>query len=93
MQVICLDYDGTFSKFPGVFDNMIDYCKKNGITVILATMRYPSEKDDVLTKLEQKIKVYYTCRKAKAKFLLDNYKISPDVWIDDQPMLIYEDTV
>lgn len=88
--MICLDYDGTFTKYPDLCNLIIDYCKKKNIECILATMRSEKERDDGLAEIEKKIKVYYTNRKAKALFLAE-LQIYPDVYIDDNPMWLYKD--
>lgn len=88
-NIICLDYDGTYTDFPDLFNIVIDYCKKNNIRIILATMRSEEEKDSGLIYLEKILdKVIYTNRNAKAKYLSDIYGIIPDVWVDDHPEFI-----
>jgi hypothetical protein len=92
MKTICLDYDGTFTELPDLMFMIIEYCSKNNIKCILATMRYDYEKDAALQKIEEKIKVYYTGRKAKKEFL-ECYGIYPSVWIDDNPEWLYKDSL
>lgn len=88
-KIICLDYDGTYTDFPDLFNLVINYCKSHNITIMLATMRSEQEKDSGLIYLERVLdRVIYTDRNPKAKFLLDNYGITPDVWIDDHPEFI-----
>lgn len=92
MKIICLDYDGTYNKFSELMNIIIDYCEKKNIKCILATMRFDYEKDDGLMELEKKIKIYYTGRKAKSEYL-KCCGIIPDIWIDDNPIWIYKDSI
>lgn len=91
MKIICLDYDGTFTEFPDLMFMIIEYCNKHNMKCILATMRYEEEKDEGLKKIEEKIKIYYTGRKAKKDFLA-LYDVYPTIWIDDKPEWIYKDS-
>jgi len=91
-QIVCLDYDGTYNKFQGLCHLMIDYCKKNKIKIILATMRSKLEVNEELYNLEKILDgVYYTNRKAKSEYLLREHGIVPSIWLDDQPFFIYKD--
>ena len=91
MVTICLDYDGSYNRFPELFEVIIDKCFEKGYNVIMATMRYPHEADEVLQKLEKRITVYYTCRRAKGKSLAEFHGVYPDLWIDDKPHFIFQD--
>lgn len=85
MKIICIDYDGSYTEFPELFECIINKCKELKYSVICATMRYPYEEDEELKNLGKKIdKVIYTSRNAKLPFLL-NLGIEPDLWIDDNP--------
>lgn len=91
MKIICLDYDGSYTDFPTLFDVIIDTATKQGHKVILATMRYEEEKDGVLKKLEKKLdKIYFTGRKAKQPYLA-SLGVYPDLWLDDNPRWILND--
>ncbi len=91
-QIIALDYDGSYTKFPELFDMIIDKGILDGHKVIMATMRKPEENTPILDKLKEKIEVYYTSREAKVSYLRDNHSIYPDLWIDDNPHWIYNDS-
>lgn len=90
MTTICLDYDGSYESFPELFEAIIKKSHELGYTVILATMRSKDEEDGLLKKISTRIPVYYTARKAKAKYLEDR-GIVPDIWIDDKPLWILRD--
>jgi hypothetical protein len=93
MKTICLDYDGSYTLFPELFNKIIDFSKAKGYNVILATMRYEYEKDVGLTIIEQSgVKLYFTGRKAKKPFL-EELGIKVDLWIDDCPKWILFDSL
>lgn len=52
-------------------------------------MRYKHEKDEILKNLEKLIPIYYTNRKAKLTYLLEEINVIPDLWIDDNPNFIF----
>lgn len=87
MKTICLDYDGSFTEFPELFDMIIKESSRLKYKVILATMRYPHEEDLFLKEINNRISVYYTSRKAKLPYL-ESMGIEPDLWIDDRPDFI-----
>lgn len=90
MKIIALDYDESYTAFPELFNIIIAWCERNDTMCIMATMRYESEKDYVLEKLEQKIRVIYTNRQGKEK-ALNAMGIFPNLWIDDCPRFILGD--
>ncbi len=91
-KVIALDYDGSYTVFKDLFDIIISNAIENGHRVIMATMRRPEESTELLEELKEKIEVYYTSREAKVSYLRDNHSIYPDLWIDDNPHWIYNDS-
>jgi len=90
MKTICLDYDGSYTAFPELFNMIINRRKELGYNVILATMRYPSEANDALRNIANEIDVYYTGRKAKKEFL-EVQVVFPDLWLDACPYWILND--
>jgi hypothetical protein len=92
MKTICIDYDGTYTEMPDLLDCIIKKSKELGYRVILATMRYEHESNDDLKKVINKVdSVYFTGRKAKATYL--QWKgIVPDLWIDDNPFWLLNDS-
>lgn len=77
-MLIALDYDGTYTADPVLWDAFIKKAKERGHEVKIATMRFPSEPvPDVGCE------VVYTERKAK-------YGCMPaDIWIDDRPHFLF----
>ncbi len=70
---IALDYDGTYTRDPELWNNFIEKAKERGHEVVCVTMRYPTESITV------PMEVIYTSRKAKMEHA------KADIWIDDQP--------
>lgn len=92
-KLICIDYDGTYTEAPKLFDYFIIKAKELGYTVIGCTMRFDHEMDDGLQQLNRAVdKLYFSGRRAKKKYLAE-LKIYPQIWIDDMPEWIFTDTV
>lgn len=72
-----------------MWDQFIVLAKLSGHTVICVTMRYDNREGDIVHKnLDNKVSsIYFTGRKAKQEFLLEQ-NIIPNVWIDDNPKWI-----
>lgn len=81
-MLISLDYDKTYTTDPSLWNDFIVTAKKRGHTVKIVTMRRPEE-----TIAEAPVDVVYTSRKAKASV------IKADIWIDDSPSWIYQDSL
>ena len=93
MKVICIDYDGTYTHFPELLDCIVDKSKSLGYKVILATMRYEHEEDLGIKSIRSKVdQVIFTQRKAKLPFLL-MMGIKVDIWIDDHPEWICNNSI
>lgn len=88
-MLIALDYDGTYTKDPDLWQKFITDAHAKNHQVILATMRYEHEQEDMCQILTSRVKVIFTGRQAKREFLR-NLGIVPHVWIDDMPDLIVE---
>lgn len=88
-MIIALDYDGTYTADPDLWDQWIDLATKRGHTVICVTMRYPHEP----VELRRNIEVIYTSRAAKASWLEANSPHKPKIWIDDNPFWIYQSSL
>lgn len=80
----CLDYDGTYNRAPDLWNLFIEQATASGHEVICITMRHPSEVPDI------PVVVYFTGRKAKARYAAEN-NIHVDVWIDDAPHWLFQD--
>lgn len=91
--VIALDFDETYNTMPDMYDEIINVFQGYGFKVILATYRHPtSDYDPLFERLEdQGVPVYCTDGKAKKKYMED-LGIKVDIWIDDNPRSILEDS-
>jgi hypothetical protein len=78
-MLIALDYDGTYTADPELWDAFILDARKRNHTVVIATMRFDSEPIHI-----PDVRVIYTGRRAKREFL-DALGLRPQVWIDDTP--------
>ena len=90
MKIICLDYDGSYEKFPELFETIIEKSHELGYKVIMATMRFETEREPLLNAIAERIPVFYTGRHSKMTFLM-KLGIHPDIWIDDNPRFLFED--
>jgi len=82
-----LDYDGTISEDIHLWKTFYYNALDHGHEVIVVTMRYPSEEI-----LNFPAPVVYTSRQAK-KVYCDQNGIDIDVWIDDNPHWLFEDSI
>jgi hypothetical protein len=91
-MLICIDYDGTYTCDPVLWDTFISTAKKAGHRVICATMRYEiSEGEPVKKALAHLVEaIYFTDRKGKQPWLAAR-GVLPDVWIDDSPTWLLND--
>lgn len=89
---IALDYDGTFSADPEMWLRFIADAKSNGHDIRCVTMRYDIERDSMDKRLLEAIPVIFTCRKSKKK-AARMQGFDPDIWIDDTPEWIFEDSI
>jgi len=89
-MLIALDYDGTYTADPELWLLFINQAQKHGHTIICATMRSPQEGVDICMKLQSKVEIIYTARKAK-RLALESRSIFPDIWIDDSPDWLFHD--
>lgn len=86
-MLLALDYDSTYTQDPELWDMFIESALSRGHQIICATMRTPEEIGDFPKQLTSKLEVICTSRKAKLPFLSDK-GFEPDVWIDDMPYWI-----
>lgn len=80
---IALDYDGTYTADPELWNEFIARCKERGHLVIVVTMRYPHPNEAIDVPCE----VFYTSRKAKIKA----FDQRGFIWIDDNPRWLFQD--
>jgi len=83
-MLIALDYDGTYTRDPALWDGFVRSATASGHRVVCFTMRHLSE------AIEMPCDVVYTARKAKAKFAAQcGHHV--DIWIDNDPLFLIED--
>lgn len=85
-MLIALDHDGTYTADPAMWDQFIAQAALRGHEILCVTMRYPGEAVSVPCE------VVYTSRAAKAKHMVGLGRV-PDIWIDDKPHWIYQDSI
>lgn len=92
-MIIALDFDETYTLDPDFWDEFICHSEAGGHKVILATYRHETlDADPLLDHLKDwEIECYFTDGKAKRPFLKD-LGIEVDVWIDDNPFSITQDS-
>jgi hypothetical protein len=81
-MLIALDYDGTYTEDPVLWDDFIVKAKSSGHDVKILTMRYPHEPIDI-----DGIEVIYTSRKAKYGYIPAN------IYIDNEPGRLFSDSI
>ena len=79
---LALDYDKTYTTDPVLWDTFIQMAEDRGHVVKIVTMRRPDE-----TIIDPPVEVIYTSRQAKSKVIF------ADIWIDDSPHWIYQDSL
>ncbi len=90
-MIIALDYDGTYTADPDLWLKFVKDALYKGHKVICVTMRYQHEVVTMDERLKALVPVLYTSRGAKKPFL-DKLQIYPNIWIDDNPNWIYENS-
>ena len=92
--LIALDYDGTYTEDPKLWDAFIALATRAGHRVICCTMRYEdTEGDEVKDLLRGKVeRIFFTGRKNKTE-ALGAHEVFPDIWIDDAPHWILQDAI
>ena len=90
-MLMALDYDETYTLDPYFWKDFIARAHARGHEVIIATMRFDKgpEADEVNKEIGNMCRIYFTSRKAKLGALKE-LGVEPDVWIDDNPLWIYE---
>lgn len=87
---IALDFDDTFTLNPTLWHHIVDLMVIEGdFDVRFVTFRYPTDdnSDIEFWANELDIKVIYCSGVQKAQVCAEN-RWTPDVWIDDMPILI-----
>lgn len=85
-MIVGLDYDGTYSRDPKLFDSVVSQFLTAGHQVICITMRrFPEEAISI-----PNVEILYTARRAKANYAAEQ-DVHVDIWIDDKPQWILND--
>lgn len=87
---VAIDYDYTYTLDPQLWDDIIKIMQAAGHQVYCVTARRHWESKEVLDTIGKLVPVYFTERKAKKPFMLQQ-GIIIDVWIDDTPEAIILD--
>ena len=85
---ISLDFDGTYTSDPRLWDIFITSAAALGHNVTVVTMRHPHESIDCLGNLP----IIYMRRLAKQQFV-EAQGLKFDIWIDDNPYWILHNSV
>ena len=91
---IALDFDGTYTEAPWLWNKFIDDAYLQGHEVYLVTCRPPDESDEVYEMLGEHLPArnfFFTSGRARQDYLLNAEKLKIDVWIDNEPEFITED--
>ena len=81
-MIIELDYDKTYTADPVLWDDFIVAAKARRHDVKIVTLRTPNEAIQI-----DGVEVIYTSRQAKMKHIV------ADIWIDDNPAWVYQDSL
>ena len=87
--IISIDYDGTYTLNPSAMDDAIRVLLDNGFEVICCTMRYKEDGEELMDSIGKLCDVYFTGRKSKYHYLLKEYSLTPNIWMDDMPYWVH----
>lgn len=92
-MLICLDFDGTYTEDADFWDTFIHQAKMRGYRVICATMRHEDTEGQLVKDAIGHLcdDIIFTARQAK-RLYLESQGIYPDIWIDDKPYWIENDS-
>ncbi len=79
MLTLALDWDGTYTADPALWDQFIELCESRGHKVLICTGR-----DKRTDPIEKHMPIYYTSNEPKKAFLA-RLGIHPDIFTDDTP--------
>jgi histidinol phosphatase-like PHP family hydrolase len=88
-MLIALDYDKTYTADKVLWNKFIQTANEHGHKIICFTMRYPDER---ILNMPSDIEIHYTSRKAK-KVWAEQNGFLVDIWIDDRPAWLFEDSL
>jgi len=85
---IALDYDGTYTRDPPLWEYFLGMCRARGHEVKIVTCRKPENEIDWFDLPEKfRVPVLYTSHIPK-RIYCDEIGWQPEIWIDDIPELI-----
>lgn len=87
MKTIALDYDGTYTAAPDMWDRMIELFRFYGWRVFIVTARRDTE-ENVAEVSVPGCSVVFTRLAPKQWFMKEKRGIDVDIWIDDDPSVI-----
>ena len=91
-KMIALDYDGTYTADPEMWLAFVILARQRGHNVLLVTMRYPNEGNSICEQLKLAVNgIIFTSRKAKVPYM-EALCVKVDMWIDDQPRWLLNDS-
>ena len=95
IMLIVIDFDGTYTNDPALWDAFIKMAKENYHEVFCATMRYEDTEGDLVKKcLEGKVdRIIFTNRLGKIAEVRKQTGRNPDIWIDDDPAWLFDDAI
>ena len=91
-MLIALDFDDTYTRDHILWDDFIQASKERGHKVIIVTMRYENEGQQIRHYLGKEITIIFTGRQAKKPFC-EQIDVFPDIWIDDRPEYLLNDSI
>lgn len=83
-MIIALDYDGTYTRDPSLFNAFVAKAQSHGHTVYCVTARAEKDLGPVEQTLGRIVEIIHTDGQ-KMKQACTELGISIDIWIDDQP--------
>lgn len=89
-MTIALDYDGTYTADPKLWDVFLEAAYALGHKVVIMTMRYECEAIDSALHRQSHAGIIYTARQSKKDYCRE-HGIHIDIWIDDNPYWILYD--
>lgn len=89
---IALDFDGTFTEEPDLWVDFIRAFQSKGHKIYIVTFRSPHQRHEAMDYLNVLgVRTIFTDRTPKKKYC-DKHGIKIDIWIDDQPELIVNES-
>lgn len=89
-MLLALDFDATYTLDPVYWNKVIELTRDSGHEIIMATYRHEiADWDPIMEKID--LEIYFTDGKAKKPYL-EERGIKVDVWLDDRPLTVVEDS-